>query len=86
VEDYPTPEAFAERLEMELWKILEAAYPADEVPDAFDRESRRHNAYAAPRRRLYLDGKRYKAALGEFLLKGTPRVLIDGASAAARAR
>ena len=80
VEDYQTPAAFAERLEVDLWKILDEAFPADDVPDAFERESLRHEAYAIPRRRLYLGGERYIAALNGFLEKESQRVLIEGAS------
>jgi hypothetical protein len=80
MEDYPTPEAFAERLEQDLWKVLDEAFPADDVPDAFDRESRRHEAYARPRRRLYLGGERYIGALDAALGRNAQRVLIEGQS------
>lgn len=39
VEDYPTPEAFAAKLEEDLWTILDEAYPEDQIPDAFERVS-----------------------------------------------
>lgn len=80
VEDYATPEAFAQQLEADMWAILDAAFPADEVPDAFERESRKHEAYAIPRRRLYLGGEAYVSALTGFLDGGVHRVLIEGAS------
>ena len=78
--DYPTPEAVAERIEADLWKILDAAYPADEVPDEFERESLRHEAYALPRLRFYFGGERYIKALGDARSKGVQRVLIEGAA------
>jgi hypothetical protein len=80
VESYPTPDVFAERLEQDLWQVLNAAFPADQVPDAFARESLRHEAYAAPRRRLYLGGERYIARLTGLLREGAQRVLIEGQS------
>ncbi len=80
VEDYSNPQAFAERLEADLWQVLDAAYPADEVPDAFERESRRHEAYALPRRRLYFGGERYIARLNELTESGAQRILIEGQS------
>lgn len=80
LENYPTPEAFADRLEADLWSILDAAFPADQIPDAFEREERRHEAYAAPRRRLYIGGEKYIKALDAALLQGAQRVLIEGAS------
>ena len=77
---YRDPEALAKRLERDLWQVLDAAYPADKVPDAFERESRRHQAYAAPRRRLYLGGERYIQALDTALAENAQRVLIEGTS------
>jgi len=80
VEDYTHPGAFAARLQEDLWRVLEGAFPTDEVPDAFERESMRHESYAAPRRRLYLGGEGYLAALDEALAAGAQRVLVEGAS------
>ena len=80
VEDYPSPQAFAERLESDLWRVLDAAYPADDVPDAFERENRRHDAYALPRRRLYFGGERYIAGLSALAESGAQRILIEGQS------
>ena len=80
VENYATPENFAERLEADLWKVLDEIFPADEFPDAFERESIKHEAYAAPRRRLYLGGGRYVSALDNLLANGCQRILIEGQS------
>jgi tetratricopeptide (TPR) repeat protein len=77
---YTTPTELAKRLERDLWKILDAEFPATSVPDAFERESMRHEAYAAPRRRLYLGGDEYLKALKELLRKNKPRILITGQS------
>lgn len=80
VEDYEDPEALAAQLEKDLWPILDEMYPVDEVPDAFEREQRRHDAYAAPRRRLYLGGDQYRWALDQALAKGAQRLVIEGQS------
>ena len=80
VEGYATPEAFAEQLQEDLWRVLDEAFPADDVPDAFEREIRKHEAYAAPRRRLYLGGDRYIATLDDFIAEGRQRILIEGQS------
>lgn len=80
VEDYSSPEAFAERLENDLWQVLDETFPADEVPDGFERESRKHEAYALPRKRLYLGGERYASALTDYLDGKQQRVLIEGQS------
>jgi nephrocystin-3 len=77
---YRDPEALAKRLEKDLWALLDAEFPASEVPDAFTRESMRHEAYAEPRRRLYLGGERYQAALSKALDSGEQRIVIEGAS------
>lgn len=80
VTGYRDPEALAKRMERDLWKLLDAEFPATEVPDAFERESMRHEAYAAPRRRLYLGGDTYIHALNALLKKNANRILITGQS------
>jgi hypothetical protein len=77
---YRDPEALAKRMERDLWKLLDAEFPATDVPNAFEREAMRHEAYAVPRRRLYLGAERYEAALGQALESGQQRILIEGAS------
>ena len=80
VKGYRHPEALAKRMERDLWALLDAEFPATEVPDAFERESMRHEAYAAPRRRLYLGGDTYIHALNALLKKNANRILITGQS------
>jgi nephrocystin-3 len=77
---YRNPEALAKRMERDLWKLLNDEFPADSVPDAFERERLRHDAYAAPRRRLYLGGERYQSALDKALAQGIQRIVVVGAS------
>lgn len=77
---YRDPEALAKRMERDLWKLLDAEFPATEVPDAFERESMRHEAYAAPRRRLYLGGDAYIQTLNALLKQNANRILITGQS------
>ena len=77
---YANPEALAKRIERDLWKLLDAEFPASEVPDAYERERLRHEAYAAPRRRLYLGGERYQTALNKLLDTEEPRIVVEGAS------
>jgi tetratricopeptide (TPR) repeat protein len=79
VEDFPDPAALAERLTQDLWTVLDTAYPPEAVPDAFTRVARQHDAYAAPRRRLYLGGERYIDALNGAIVSHS-RILIEGAS------
>ena len=80
VTGYRDPEALAKRMERDLWKLLDAEFPATDVPDAFERESMRHEAYAAPRRRLYLGGDTYIHALNALIKKNANRILITGQS------
>jgi tetratricopeptide (TPR) repeat protein len=77
---YATPRDLAKRLERDLWAILDAQFPAEAVPDAFEREAMRHEAYAVPRRRLYLGGEGYLRALKALVRRGAPRILITGQS------
>jgi nephrocystin-3 len=80
VTNYANPEVLAKRIERDLWKLLDAEFPASSVPDAFERERMRHEAYAAPRRRLYLGGERYQAALVQLIDAKEPRIVVEGAS------
>jgi tetratricopeptide (TPR) repeat protein len=77
---YPNPEAFAKRLEKDLWKLLDKEFPATSVPDTYTREGLKHEAYAAPRRRLYLGGDQYLTALSAAITKKHRKILIEGAS------
>ncbi|WP_108646463.1 tetratricopeptide repeat protein [Polynucleobacter rarus] len=77
---YRDPEAFAKRLEKDLWKLLDIEFPATGVPDAYAREGLKHEAYAAPRRRLYLGGEKYLTALSAAITKKQSKVLIEGSS------
>ena len=80
VTSYANPEALAKRIERDLWKLLDTEFPVTSVPDAFERERLRHEAYAAPRRRLYLGGARYQAQLEKLLDAEEPRIMVEGAS------
>ena len=67
LEDYPSPEVFAEQLQEDLWDVLDKEYPQSDVPDEFERETNKHDAYAVPRRRLFIDGGRYVKRLDKAL-------------------
>ncbi|MDB4458223.1 tetratricopeptide repeat protein, partial [Akkermansiaceae bacterium] len=69
VEDYPTPEALAERVREDLLKIIEEDYPEEEVPDALTLERMRHEAYGTARCRLYLGGEKHLKALDEAVAR-----------------
>jgi len=81
VENYPNPEALAERVQQDLWKLIDEAYPESEVPDALALERRRHEAYAATRMGLYLGGEKYFNVL-DRAMRAEPfiPVLVTGQS------
>jgi nephrocystin-3 len=81
LENYPSPEALAERVKEDLWKLIDDAFPESEVPDALTRERMAHEAYAATRCRLYLGGDAYFKALEEAMKEKPFRpVFITGQS------
>ena len=70
VENYPDPEALAERVREDLLKVIEEEYPEEDVPDAMALERMRHDAYGAARRRFYLGGDdEYFRALDDAVAK-----------------
>jgi hypothetical protein len=77
---YPNPQALAKQMEQDLWRLLDAEFPASAVPDAFEREAMRHEAYAAPLMRLYLVRERYQKIFNDALQSGEQRMVIEGAS------
>ena len=81
VKNYRNPEALAEQVKNDLWKLIDDAYPESEVPDALTQERMRHEAYGATRRRLYLGGEKHFEFL-DAAMKGKPfrPVLITGHS------
>jgi nephrocystin-3 len=80
VRSYATPDALAMRIERDLWKILDAEFPASQVPESFERECLRHEAFSAPLRRLYFGGEHYQSALEKALKAKEPIIVIEGAS------
>jgi nephrocystin-3 len=81
VEDYPTPEAIAERVKEDLWKLIDEAFPENEVPDALAQERMRHEAFAASRLGLYIGGERYFEALDAAMAEEPCKpLLVCGAS------
>ncbi len=81
VENYPDPATLAERVQSDLWRLIDETFPADTIPDALALERQRHESYGAPRRRLYLGGEGYFRALDQAMGDGPHRpVLITGQS------
>lgn len=81
VENYDGPKELAERVRQDLWHLIDKAYPESEVPDALTRERMTHEAYGASRRRLYLGGEPYFAAIDAAMAAEPVRpVLVRGQS------
>ena len=81
VENYPEPEALAERVRDDLWKLIDLKFPESEVPDSLARERMQHEAFASSRLGLYIGGECYLRAL-DAAISADPRkpVLVCGAS------
>jgi nephrocystin-3 len=81
VENYRSPEELAERVRVDLWKVINEAFPESDVPDALAQERMRHDAYSAARRRLYLGGEKYFQFLDAAMkAKAFKPVLVSGQS------
>ncbi len=81
VEDYPDPEALAERVREDLWQWIDETFPEDSVPDSLTRERLKHEAYSAPRQRLYIGGEEYFKALDKAMsAQNFLPVLVTGQS------
>jgi nephrocystin-3 len=81
VENYPNPEALAEQVREDLWKVIDEAFPEEDVPDPLTLERRKHEAYGGSRLGLYLGGKQYFTALDAAMgAESFKPVLITGAS------
>jgi tetratricopeptide (TPR) repeat protein len=81
VENYADPEALAERVKADLWRVIDEAYPVEDVPDPLILERRKHEAYGGSRLGLYLGGKQNFQALDAAMMAETFKpVLITGAS------
>lgn len=77
---YDRPETLAARIGQDLWEMLDTQFPAGEVPTAAERAMRQHEAYAAPRRRLYLGAQELLTEIDQTLADGEQRIVIEGAS------
>ena len=78
---YQTPEQLARVLEAELWKLLDAEFPASDVPDAQELETLRHRSFAAfkvgPK---FVQDLALSRLLPDALAHGHQRILITGAA------
>jgi tetratricopeptide (TPR) repeat protein len=80
----PTPQAIAERIEADLWAVIERDHPEQEPPDALQREGQRHSDYRRSRTGLYLGGDAAIEQLESWIAEGEQRILITGESGAGK--
>jgi nephrocystin-3 len=64
VTEYSDPGDAAERITEDLWRLIDADFPASDVPEELERERRSHAAYAAERQRLFVG---QESAMSSFL-------------------
>jgi tetratricopeptide (TPR) repeat protein len=83
-EGLATPQAIAERIEADLWAVIEREHPEQEPPDALQREGQRHSDYRRSRTGLYLGGEAAIEQLERWIAEGEQRILITGESGAGK--
>ena len=81
VETYARPEDIRQKVTDSLDAMLEARFPQQKAPDAFEQTTRLHSAYARERRGLHIGADAYLRKLDSWAeLKHTSPILITGAS------
>ncbi|QPN66539.1 tetratricopeptide repeat protein [Synechococcus sp. CBW1006] len=80
VEGLADPQAIAERIEADVWALIDQQFPEGEQPDALALEAARHASYRADRTGLYLGGEGYIEQLEQWIKAGEQRILITGDS------
>jgi nephrocystin-3 len=83
-EGLANPQTIAERIEADLWELIERTFPEQEPPDALEREGRRHADYRRARTGLYLGGETAIDQLERWMADGEQRILITGESGAGK--
>ena len=84
VKGLKNPQAIAERIEADLWAVIEREHPEQEPPDALQREGQRHSDYRRARTGLYLGGEAAIEQLESWIAEGEQRILITGESGAGK--
>ena len=80
VEDYPDPEALAERVLDDLWELIDSKYPPVEEPDPLDREMADHEAFASSRLGIYIERQEYFERLNTHIQSKEPPLVLIGES------
>ena len=79
-EDYPDPITLGELVRADLAAVIDALYPAGEVPDPLQRQRAEHEAYARSRARVYAGRRQYYEALDAHAAGDGPPLVVTGES------
>lgn len=80
VENLADPQAIAERIEADLWAVIEQRFPEEEPLDALARVDRSHAAYRQARTGLYIGGEVAIAELEGRISADQQQIVITGES------
>ena len=83
-EGLTAPQAIAERIEADLWAVIEREHPEQEPQDPLQQEQQRHSDYRRARTGLYLGGETAITQLESWIEEGEQRILITGESGAGK--
>jgi len=67
VAGFATPEEVADRITDDLWRLIDAEYPEDAVPDELERDRRLHEVFAAEKRRHFVGREKELATIARVL-------------------
>ena len=79
-EDLKDPQAIAERIEADLWDLINQLFPTAEQSDGLEKEERKHGSYRQARMDPYLGGDGYIKTLEDWIAEAKQRILITGES------
>lgn len=83
-EGLTAPQAIAERIEADLWAVIEREHPEQEPQAPLQQEQQRHSDYRRARTGLYLGGETAITQLESWIEEGEQRILITGESGAGK--
>jgi tetratricopeptide (TPR) repeat protein len=83
-EDLKDPQAIAERIEADLWDLINQLFPTVEQPNGLEKEERKHGSYRQARMEPYLGGAGYIKTIEDWIAEAKQRILITGESGAGK--